>query len=128
MNQNSLDSSPKQLVLIRDGEKEWLEPPAEWKGKAQDGQPGVTFKSLLRSPPGGLNMQRSRYEPGHFEPPHSHPEDEIIYLLAGSIVFGTETLVPGDALFIPGNTTYSLRGGTEGTEFLRVGLPIPTEA
>lgn len=112
------------VVVMRDSEKPWLEPPAEWPGKAKAGEPGVTYKSLMAPAPGLPNMQRSRFEPRHFEPPHSHPEDEVIYLLAGGLAFGDQALVVGDALFIPKDTRYSLRAGDDGAEFVRVGLPV----
>jgi quercetin dioxygenase-like cupin family protein len=112
------------VVVVRDAEKPWREPPAEWPGKARPGEPGVTYKSLMAPAPGRPNMQRTCFEPEHFEPPHSHPEDEVIYLLAGGLSFGDQSLGVGDALFIPKDTRYSLRAGAAGAEFVRVGLPL----
>jgi quercetin dioxygenase-like cupin family protein len=112
------------IVVIRDQEKEWLTPPAEWPGKAKAGEPTVYYKSLMMTAPDKPNMQRTRYEPNHFEPPHSHPEDEVIYLLSGELSFGNQDLGAGDALFVPKNTRYSLRTGDAGCEFVRVGFPI----
>jgi quercetin dioxygenase-like cupin family protein len=112
------------IIVMRDRDKEWLEPPAEWDGKAKPGEPTVHYKSLMAVAPGRPNMQRTRYEPRHFEPPHSHPEDEVIYMLSGNLAFGNQELSFGDALFIPKNTRYSLRAGDAGAEFVRVGLPV----
>src|SRR5579864_6211566 len=112
------------IIVVRDQETAWLEPPAEWPGKAKAGEPGVHYKSLMGMAAGKPNMQRTRFEPKHFEPPHSHPEDEVIYVLAGSLAMGTQELGFGDALFIPKNTRYSLRAGDAGAEFVRVGLPL----
>jgi quercetin dioxygenase-like cupin family protein len=111
------------VTVIRDQDRPWQEVPASWEGKARTGEPGVTYKSLLPTQPGLPNMQRSRFEPHHFEPPHSHPEDEVIFLLEGGLAFGDQALTRGDALFVPRDTRYSLRAGDAGAEFVRVGLP-----
>ena len=108
--------------VIRDQESPWLEVAADWPGKAKAGEPGLAYKMLMAGSPERPNLQRTRYEPGHFEPPHTHPEDEIIYILGGSIAFGDQTLGFGDAIFVPKDTRYSLRAGTEGAEFVRVGF------
>ena len=110
------------LTIIRDGEHDWCEAPDTWPGKAGGGEPALSYKALLPRGPGRPNMQRTRYEPYHFEPPHSHPEDEILYLLGGELQLGDQTLFPGDALFIEKDTRYSLRASASGAEFLRVGF------
>ena len=48
---------------------------------------------------------------------HSHSEDEIIYLLEGSISMGAHTLEPFTALFVPADVRYAL-GGSGGHRFL----------
>lgn len=50
--------------------------------------------------------------------PHSHSEDEIIYLLEGRISMGAYELEKGSALCVPGNVRYSLVGGAEGHRFI----------
>ena len=49
--------------------------------------------------------------------PHSHSQDEIIYLLEGSISMGSYTLEPFTALFVPADVRYAL-GGTGAHRFL----------
>jgi mannose-6-phosphate isomerase-like protein (cupin superfamily) len=112
-----------QVKVIRDAEKDWQEAPADWPGRAAAGEPRVIYKMLMPRAAGLPNLQRSRYEPHHFEPPHSHAEDEVLYLLQGELAFGDQMLGLGDALFVPRNTRYSLRAGAAGAEFVRVGLP-----
>ena len=113
-----------QVMVIRDAEKDWQEVRDDWPGKSKPGEPRVIYKTLMAREPGLPNMQRTCYEPHHFEPPHSHEEDEVIYLLQGDLAFGDQTLALGDALFVPKNTRYSLRAGDAGAEFVRVGLPV----
>jgi quercetin dioxygenase-like cupin family protein len=110
------------IILIRDGEHEWQEAPAEWQARRREGDAGLAFKRLLASAPGRANMQRTRYHPHHHEAPHSHPEDEIIFVLDGVVAFGRDELRFGDAIFVPRDTIYSLHTGETGAEFLRVGF------
>jgi quercetin dioxygenase-like cupin family protein len=112
------------VQIVRGAEKEWREVPQDWPGRAKEGEPRVIYKTLMARGPGVPNMQRSRYEPHHFEPPHSHDEDEVIYLLTGFLELGDVRLDVGDAIYVPKNTRYSLRAGEGGAEFLRVGLPL----
>jgi len=54
----------------------------------------------------------------HDGPPHSHSEDEIIYLLDGGLRMGAYTLGPRTSLCIPGRLRYSFRGAGVGHRFL----------
>ena len=52
--------------------------------------------------------------PGVLSPKHTHPGEEIIYVLEGSLQYEVEgqptaTLKAGDVLFIPGGTIHSAR-------------------
>ena len=111
----------EQVKVIRDADQAWNEVPDVWEGKAKPGEPRVFYKMLTPFEPGKPNIQRSRYEPHHFEPPHSHPEDELLFLLSGDLIFGDQKLGFGDAIFVPKNARYSLRAGAAGAEFVRVG-------
>ncbi len=114
-----------QVMVIRDADKDWQEVSADWPGRHKPGEPRVIYKVLMpRGVDGMPNMQRTTYEPDHFEPPHSHEESEVLYLIGGELMFGDQTLGFGDAIFVPANTRYSLRAGAAGCEFVRVGLPV----
>ena len=57
---------------------------------------------------------RVELEPGTMAPRHSHPGEEIIYVLEGAWEYTVEgkppvTLKPGDVLFIPAGTNHSAR-------------------
>lgn len=110
------------IILIRDSEHAWEEASPDWQAKRRDGDPGLKFKRLLPHVPAAPNLQRTHYHPGHHEPPHSHPEDEIIFVLEGTIHFGRTQLGFGDAIFVPKNTTYSLHTGESGAQFVRIGF------
>ena len=112
-------------VLITAGaDVPWLEPSEAWPGRAREGEPSLTYKPLMPRKPGLPNVSRIRYAPDHFEPPHSHTEDEVFYIVAGEMALGTRTLVGGDTIYIGRDTRYSARAGAEGCEFVRVGLPL----
>ena len=66
---------------------------------------------------------RVDFAPGAVAPKHSHPGEEIIYVLEGSLEYEVEgkqpvTLHAGEVLFIPAGTIHSAKnvGGGNGAE------------
>lgn len=49
---------------------------------------------------------------------HTHEQDEIIYIVAGQMIFGRHVLNPGDSVSIPGMVLYSFKAGPEGVQFI----------
>ena len=85
---------------------------------AQSQQPGVKRTDLLRqdlSVSGREVVQvRVDFAPGVAFPPHSHPGEEIAYVIEGLLEYQFEgkppvTLNPGEALFIPAGTIHSAK-------------------
>ena len=111
-----------EIMLIRDEAEPWQEVPDFWKAKQKADDPGLRFKVLIPQGAASANMQRTQYYPHHHEAPHSHPEDEILYILEGAIHFGRDVLGQGDAIFVPRDKTYSLHTGETGVTFVRIGL------
>jgi quercetin dioxygenase-like cupin family protein len=79
-------------------------------------QPGIKRTDLQRhdlSVPGREVVQvRVDFAPGVVAPKHSHPGEEIIYVLEGSLEYQVEgqppvTLKPGEVLFIPAGTIHA---------------------
>src|ERR687897_2406725 len=94
---------------------------------AQSQQPGVTRSDLLRhdlSVSGREVIQvRVDFAPGVAFPPHSHPGEEIAYVIEGLLEYRLEgrppvTLKAGEALFIPAGTIHSAKnvGGGNAAE------------
>ena len=90
-------------------------------------QPGVTRNDLQRhdlSTPGHEAIQTIvSIAPGVTAPRHSHPGEEIIYLLEGVLEYQLDeqppvTLKPGDVLFIPAGVVHSAKnvGSGNGSE------------
>ena len=50
--------------------------------------------------------------------PHTHTEDELIYVMDGSIVMGKQEYCAGTCLAIPGKVHYSVTTGANGVKFL----------
>jgi quercetin dioxygenase-like cupin family protein len=63
-------------------------------------------------------LLEARYLPNLTVDPHAHEHDEIIYVLEGELIVGSNRLGPGSSVFVPGNTLYSFRTGPNGLRFL----------
>lgn len=111
-----------RVIISRDADAVWEEASANWQPQAPGEARGLRFKRLMRTLPGMPNMQRTQYHPFHHERPHSHPEDEVLFVLAGELFHGRDRLVAGDAIYVARDTTYSLRTEETGAEFVRVGM------
>ena len=94
---------------------------------AQAQQSGVTRTDLQRhdiSAPGRETIQvRVDLAPGVAFGKHTHPGEEVIYVLEGQLEYQVEdkpsvTLKAGDVLFIPAGTVHSARnpGSVKGSE------------
>jgi hypothetical protein len=60
--------------------------------------------------------------------PHTHTQDEIIYVLDGSIIVGRHEYGPGHAVCIPANVRYSVTTGGSGMSFLNYRPDVSTQA
>jgi quercetin dioxygenase-like cupin family protein len=85
---------------------------------AESQQPGIKRTDLQRhdlSAPGREVIQvRVDFAPGAAFPPHSHPGEEIAYVIEGSLEYQIEgqppvTLKVGDTLFIPAGKIHAAK-------------------
>ena len=90
-------------------------------------QPGTRRTDLQRhdlSAPGREVVQvRVDFDPGYVSPKHTHPGEEIIYVLEGTLEYQTEgkapaTLNAGDVLLIPAGAIHAAKnvGSSNGAE------------
>ena len=89
-------------------------------------QPGTKRTDLQRhdlSAPGREVVQvRVDFNPGYVAPRHTHPGEEIIYVLEGTLEYQIDgkpvTVKPGDVLFVPAGTVHSVKniGTSNGAE------------
>jgi quercetin dioxygenase-like cupin family protein len=110
---------------------------------AQAQQPGTRHTNLQRhdlSAPGREVIQvRVDFDPGYVAPRHTHPGEEIIYVLEGTLECHVEaqptaTVKPGDVLFVPAGTVHSVtnvgsgNGAELATYVVEKGKPLITLA
>jgi quercetin dioxygenase-like cupin family protein len=85
---------------------------------AQAQQAGIQRTDLLRQDIGAPGREvvqvRVDFGPAAFAPKHSHPGEEIAYVLEGALEYELDgsapvTLKAGEALFIPAGTAHSAR-------------------
>jgi len=115
--------------------------PAAAQAQAQAQQAGTRRTDLQRhdlSAPGREVIQvRVDFDPGEVAPRHTHPGEEIIYVLEGTLEYRIEgqppaTVKPGDVLFVPAGTIHSVtnvgsRNGAElATYVVEKGKPLIT--
>jgi quercetin dioxygenase-like cupin family protein len=89
-------------------------------------QPGTKRTDLQRhnlSAPGREVVQvRVDFDPGYVAPNHTHPGEEIVYVLEGTLEYQIDgklvTAKPGDVLFVPAGTVHSAKnvGTSNGAE------------
>jgi mannose-6-phosphate isomerase-like protein (cupin superfamily) len=65
-----------------------------------------------------LQLMEVRLNPNTLIAPHSHDEDEIYFIVEGSLHWKDETLAAGGSLYIPAGTLYSFRTGSEPARLL----------
>jgi quercetin dioxygenase-like cupin family protein len=110
---------------------------------AQAQQPGTRRTDLQRhdlSAPGREVIQvRVDFDPGYVAPRHTHPGEEIIYVLEGTLEYHIEgkptaTVKPGDVLFVPAGAIHSAKnvgkdnGAELATYIVEKGKPLITLA
>ena len=92
--------------------------------RAQQGFNRIDLQRHDLSVPGREVVQvRVELDPGVVSPRHTHPGEEIIYVLEGSLAYQVEgklpvTLKAGDVLFIPAGTIHAAKsvGSGKGVE------------
>ncbi|MCK1624641.1 cupin domain-containing protein [Bradyrhizobium sp. 147] len=87
-------------------------------------QPGIKRTDLQRhdlSVPGReVNQVLVEFGPGISFPKHSHPGEEVVYVVDGSLEYALDgrppvTLRAGEALFIPAGTPHAVKNVGSGT-------------
>jgi hypothetical protein len=112
---------PRNVVIVSQDEKPWMEGQAPWLGKSASGAPTVIYKPLIEEGDVCPRAQFVRYEPGHREGRHSHPTGEFLYITKGDVDLDGTRVGAGTLIFIDKHTVYGpLTAGADGTEFLRV--------
>ena len=77
---------------------------------------GQQVKLLFSAP--GFSLTYAWFKSGFPLPRHSHNADCLYYIVAGSLMLGTESLGAGDGFFVPADAAYSYVPGPDGVEVL----------
>src|SRR5215213_1493526 len=93
-------------------------------GRAQPGSRRTDLQRHDLSAPGREVVQvRVDFDPGYVSPRHTHPGEEIIYVLEGTLEYEIGSKPPvrvqaGDVLFVPAGTIHSAKniGSDNGAE------------
>jgi mannose-6-phosphate isomerase-like protein (cupin superfamily) len=104
---NAQQSRQPRLVLSHGDELEWKEI-----------RPGVRQRFYREGDDAHLEMFEVRVDPDYETPQHAHTNDEIIYVLEGSLRFGARMCGPGDTAYIASDTMYKFVAGDAGCRFL----------
>jgi len=74
-----------------------------------------------------MTATRYRFSGGGRFPNHIHPQEQISFLIDGSITFDLEgnshVLIPGDLIVIPAQAPHSAQAGADGAEVLSLVSP-----
>ena len=77
---------------------------------------GQVVKLLFSAP--GFSLTYAWFKNDFPLPRHSHNADCLYYIVAGSLVLGTQTLGAGDGFFVPSDAAYTYVPGPGGVEVL----------
>jgi redox-sensitive bicupin YhaK (pirin superfamily) len=91
-----------------------------------DGVSGAIFANA-RNPVDNVWLHETGWAEGGVETAlHSHSEDEVIFVIAGSIQLGNRICGPGTAIAIAADVVYGFRSGPDGLVFLNFRAASPT--
>jgi len=108
------------MTCIDTNDLDWQEVPESWEGKAAAGEAGVRFKRFESGSPAVPVAMVIEFEPNHHEREHSHPEDELFFVLKGEIRVSGRRAVAGTLFFITAGTQYAVDTGAEGALYLKL--------
>lgn len=77
------------------------------------------FLKILVDQP-GFSLAYVWFKPNFLLPRHSHKQDCLYHIVAGTLKLGREWLAAGDGFFLPGATPYTYTVGQKGVELLEI--------
>lgn len=107
-----VDGSTLQWLVAADAASE------EYKARLSGEELRHEFRRHHKGENGTLVLFEMKLPPNSKIEAHSHDCDEIIYVVAGELILGKQSLGPGSSVFITGGTLYTVRSGPNGLDFL----------
>ena len=96
-----------KITFFRDADAPMIE--AQGQGASRVRHPGGTDE---------VQLLEVRVNPNEQVQVHAHKEAEVMYVLSGSMTFGSQLLDPGDSVSITGLTLYQFKAGPDGVRFV----------
>ena len=109
-----------KVVITHIDEAPWIR-----ENPREDG-PRKLGTRLIGEEAQGIRAYITSLAPGFETPVHTHTQDEIIYVIEGSLLLGKRTLGPGSVLLIQQDTQYQFQAGEDGVRFMNT-RPGPAE-
>jgi hypothetical protein len=112
-----------KLEIFHDKDEGWLsgeDAVSEGMKNIPDRQENTGGERRIRHEGSDTDLQlfECRVAPNQHIETHAHTEDEIIYVLGGSMRFGAHVLTAGSSIYIPGLTLYAFDSGPDGLQFI----------
>jgi quercetin dioxygenase-like cupin family protein len=92
--------------------------PADLAAERSDAELDSTMAYHEQGTAGSLHLTEYKYLPNAKFDLHAHDQAEIIYVLEGTLLFGTRALGRGSSVFIAAHTLYEFAAGLEGLRML----------
>jgi mannose-6-phosphate isomerase-like protein (cupin superfamily) len=113
-----------KVHLVTSEQLDWTQPTRDerltedMREKLDEGERGTEYRMREPGTDHSPQLVEIRYQPNSEIKLHSHDEDEIMYIVSGSMQLGSRTVGAGSSLFIAGGTFYGFRVGPEGLQIL----------
>lgn len=88
--------------------------------RRKPGEPMPRASQLIGDLEKGPWIHINSVGPGGGAKPHSHSQDEVMYVLEGELQMGARRCGPGTVIYIEKDTQYGFTAGPEGVRFLNV--------
>jgi quercetin dioxygenase-like cupin family protein len=113
-----------KVRLIMSDQLAWSQPARDrqldddMRSRLGEGELSTEYKIREAGTDHSPQLVEIRYEPHCEIKLHSHDEDEIMYILGGTMLLGNRTVGAGTSLFIAGSTFYGFSAGPDGLHIL----------
>ncbi len=92
--------------------------PPRNEGTNADGRHFVS--RVIGDPDAGPWIYVNHLPPGRVVPPHSHTQDEVIFIVEGDLEISGRSRGPGTVVYMEKGTEYGFTAGQHGVRFLNV--------
>lgn len=106
------DAEEPVWQIIRD----WT--PPEIAAQISQGELDSSIRVHEPGTDGTLQLFEVKFLPDTLIDIHAHDEEEIMYVVDGTMIVGERVLQPGSSIYIAGSTLYSFRAGPAGVRLL----------